>query len=126
MQDRLDRGAVFRWTDPALCHRTLETVEMVGKPEEAALEHMHDVVDDIGPRKTPIGDGQRRLGDRDEAPPDIAGALGEDRVLHASSPRYRNGSSHPKPLPMATVMPVIRTRTIPHSLQRSEASSEIS
>ena len=92
MQDRLDRGAVFRRPDPALRHRALETVEMVGKPEEAALEHMHDVVDDIGPRKTPIGDGQRRLGDRDEAPPDIAGTVGKDRVVHALSPSYRNGT----------------------------------
>src|SRR5258705_6496942 len=86
MQDRLDRGAVFRWPDPALRHRALETIEMVGKPEEAALEHMHDVVDDIGPRKTPIGDGQHSLGDRDEASPDITGAVGEDRALHLSSP----------------------------------------
>src|SRR5882672_10730814 len=124
MQDRLDRGAVFWWPDPALRHRALETIEVVGKPEEAAIEHMHDVVDDIGPRKTPIGDGQRRLGDRDEASPDITGALGEDRVVHASSPRYRKGSSHNKRLRTAIVMPVIGNRTIPHSLQRSEASSE--
>src|SRR4029078_8696165 len=109
MQDRLDRGAVFRWPDPALRHRALETIEMVGKPEETALEHMHDVVDDVGPRKTPIGDGQHSLCDRDEAPPDIAGALGEARVLHASSPRHRQGPSHPKPLRMATVMPIVGT-----------------
>src|SRR3954453_224278 len=114
MQDRLDRGAVFRRPDTALRHRALETIEMVGKPEEAALEHMHDVVDDIGPRKTPIGDGQHGLGDRDEASPDITGALGEDGVVHASSPRYRKGSSHNKRLRTATVMPVIGNRTIPH------------
>src|SRR6478609_4348424 len=108
MQDRLDRGAVFRRPDPALRHRSLETVEMVGKPEEAALEHMHNVVDDVGPRKTPIGDGQRRLGDRDEAPPDIAGAVGEDRIVHASFPRYRRGSSHPKSSRTTTVTPIIQ------------------
>ena len=51
MQDRLDRGAVFRRMDPSFLHRALEAVEMVGKPEEAALEHMHDVIDDIGARK---------------------------------------------------------------------------
>jgi hypothetical protein len=38
---------------------------------------MHDVVDDIGSRKAPIGDGQHSLGDRNEAAPDIAGALSE-------------------------------------------------
>ena len=37
---------------------------MVGKPEEAALEHVHDVVDDIGPGKTPVGDRQHSFGDR--------------------------------------------------------------
>src|SRR5258705_2946692 len=105
MQDRLDRGAVFWWPAPALRHSALETIEVVGKPEEAALEHMHDVVDDIGPRKTPIGDGQRRLGDRDEAPPDIAGAHGEDRGVHASFPRDRQSSTHPKPLFTATGTP---------------------
>ena len=34
-----------------------KVLEMVGKPEEAAPEHMHDVVDGVGARKAPIGDG---------------------------------------------------------------------
>jgi hypothetical protein len=57
MQDGLDRGAVFGGANSALFHRTFEPIEVVGQPEEAALEHMHDVVDDIGARKSPIGDG---------------------------------------------------------------------
>ena len=87
MQNRLDRCAVFRWPDSAARHRIFESIEMVGKPEEAALEHMHDVVDDVGPRKAPIGDGQHGLCDRYEAPPDIAGTLGKDRVGHELSPK---------------------------------------
>jgi hypothetical protein len=92
VQDRLDRSAVFRRADPALCHRTLEPVEVIGQPEEAVPEHMHDVVDDIGPRKTPIGDRQHSLGDRHEAATDIAGAIGELGSGHALSPGSGGGS----------------------------------
>jgi hypothetical protein len=50
---------------------------MVIEPEEAAFEHMHDIIDGVRAGEAPIGDRYAGFGDGDVAATHISGAAGE-------------------------------------------------